>query len=210
MKNFYSSSTAVYGTISSSSRPLLSADGNTLMSDKEKIFERWTEHFDSVLNRSSTINEKTIERLPQISSNNSLAEPPTVDEVTKAIKRLFSGEVLGTDPAEVYATGGQKLDERLTSLLTTMCIQEKLPTYLPTWIQEELKDASIIHFYKRKGNRNCCNSHLGISLLSIAGKILASVLLNRLIAHLECDLLPESQCGFRAGRSTADMIFAAR
>ena len=36
------------------------------------------------------------------------------------------------------------------------------------------------------------------------------VLLNRLNAHLERDLLPESPSGFRAGRGTADMIFAAR
>jgi hypothetical protein len=28
--------------------------------------------------------------------------------------------------------------------------------------------------------------------------------------HMENDLLPESQCGFRAGRGTADMIFASR
>ena len=51
----------------------------------------------------------------------------------------------------------------------------------------------------------------GISLLSIAGKILATVLLNRLNEHLEqSGLLPESQCGFRKDRGTIDMIFAAR
>ena len=43
-----------------------------------------------------------------------------------------------------------------------------------------------------------------------AGKILARVLLNRLLDHLKSGLLPESQCGFRAGRGTVDMIFAAR
>ncbi len=42
--------------------------------------------------------------------------------------------------------------------------------------------------------------------MSIAGKILAHVLLNR---FLEQGLLPQSQCGFRAGCGTADMIFAA-
>ena len=105
-------------------------------------------------------------------------------------------------PAEVYASGGPKLIESLKSLFTSMWTQEKLP--------QEFKDASIIHLYKRKGNRNSCDNHRGISLLSIAGKILARVLLNRLNAHLERGLLPESQCGFRAGRSTTDMIFAAR
>ena len=50
----------------------------------------------------------------------------------------------------------------------------------------------------------------GISLLSIAGKILARILLNRLTHHLKSDHLPESQCGFRKNRGTLDMIFAAR
>ena len=47
------------------------------------------------------------------------------------------------------------------------------------------KDATIIHLFKRKGNPQVCGNHRGISLLSIAGKILARVLLNRLIEHLE-------------------------
>lgn len=39
---------------------------------------------------------------------------------------------------------------------------------------------------------------------------MARVLLNRLIAHLEQGLLPESQCGFRKGRGTTDIVFAVR
>ena len=35
-------------------------------------------------------------------------------------------------------------------------------------------------------------------------------MLNRLIVDLEHGLLPESQCGFRGGRGTVDVIFAAR
>ena len=52
-------------------------------------------------------------------------------------------------------------------------------------IQQDFKDASIIHLYKRKGNPQVCDNHRGISLLSIAGKILAKILLNRLNAHLD-------------------------
>ena len=48
-------------------------------------------------------------------------------------------------------------------------------------------------------------------LLSIAGQILAKILLNRLNAHLDkAGLIPESQCGFRKDRGTIDMIFTAR
>jgi len=54
-----------------------------------------------------------------------------------------------------------------------------------------------------------CGNHRGISLLSIAGKILAKVVLMQLHKISE-DVLPESQSGFRRGRGTVDMIFAFR
>ena len=64
---------------------------------------------------------------------------------------------------------------------------------------------------KRKGNLHVCDNHRGISLLSIARKILAKILLNRLNAHLDhTGLIPESQCGFRKDRGTIDKIFTAR
>ena len=76
---------------------------------------------------------------------------------------------------------------------------------------QDFKDASIIHLYKRKGNPQVSDNHRGISLLSIAGQILAKILLNRLNAHLDkAGLIPESQCGFRKDRGTIDMIFTAR
>ena len=49
-----------------------------------------------------------------------------------------------------------------------------------------------------------------MSLLSIAGKILARIILNRLIFNISEHNLLEAQCGFRPGRSTTDMIFAVR
>ena len=78
-------------------------------------------------------------------------------------------------------------------------------------IPQELKDATIIHLFKRKRNPQICDNHRGMSLLSISEKILARILLNRLNEHLEqSGLQPESQCGFRKDRGTIDMIFTAR
>ena len=78
-------------------------------------------------------------------------------------------------------------------------------------ISQEFKNATIIRLFKRKENPQVCDNHRGISLLSVAGKILARVLLNRLNEHLEQSrLLPESQCGFRKDRGTIDTIFTAR
>ena len=55
--------------------------------------------------------------------------------------------------------------------------------------------------YKNKGEKSDCSNYRGITLLSIAGKILARVLLNRLIPNIAEEIMPESQCGFRANRN---------
>ena len=65
--------------------------------------------------------------------------------------------------------------------------------------------------YKWKGNPQVCDIHRGISLLSIAGKILAKIILNRLNVLLDqAGLIPESQCGVRKDRRTTGIIFTAR
>ncbi|GAA6095370.1 uncharacterized protein LOC118407100, partial [Tachysurus ichikawai] len=50
------------------------------------------------------------------------------------------------------------------------------------------------------------NNYRGISLLSIVGKAFRLARLQTLASRI----YPESQCGFRAGRSTVDMIFSLR
>ena len=74
----------------------------------------------------------------------------------------------------------------------------------------DLRDATIVTLYKNKGSRADCGNYRGISLLSIAGKILARIMLNRLIIAIAKDNLPESQCEFRPNRSTVDIIYAVR
>ncbi|KAL8568047.1 hypothetical protein ACOMHN_000271 [Nucella lapillus] len=198
-KRFYDALKAVYGQQSSGSSPLLSADGSTLLTDKKQIFKRWAEHFDSVVNRPAVINDEAIARLPQVAINTELDAQPLYEEVNKAIKQMTTGKAPGPDaiPAEVYKTGGETIRNQLTSLFQSMWKHEHLP--------QEFRDATIVHIYKRKGNRQSCENHRGISIMSMA-----RVLLNRLLEHLEQGLLPESQWGFRAGRGTTDMIFAAR
>ena len=53
-------------------------------------------------------------------------------------------------------------------------------------------------------------NYLGISLLSVVGKLFASVLNNRLLGYLENNhLLAEEQNGFRQKRSCEDHVFSA-
>ena len=70
-----------------------------------------------------------------------------------------------------------------------------------------MRDAKIITHFKNKGERSDCNNYRGISLLSVIGKVFAKVILIRL-QKLSERVYPESQCGFRAGRSTIDMVFS--
>ena len=75
---------------------------------------------------------------------------------------------------------------------------------------QDLRDAVIVSLYKNKGEKSDCSNYQGITLLSIAGKILAHVLLNRIIPTIAQENTPESQCGFRSNRGTVDMIFVLR
>ena len=76
-------------------------------------------------------------------------------------------------------------------------------------VPQAWKDASIVTIYK-KGDRTDCGDYRGISLISIAGKIFARILFNRLSTHITPEEVAETQCGFRGNRSTVDMIVCLR
>ena len=165
MKKFVDSLKTIYGPQSSGTPPppLVSADGTSLLTDKEAILNRWAEHFDGVLNRPSSINDTSINILLQVECIPLLEELPTVSETVKAIKLLSSGKALKSDavPAEIYKAGGPPIAEELTELFHIMWRKEAIP--------QEFKDATNIHLFKRKGNPQVCDNHRGISLLSVAG-----------------------------------------
>ena len=114
MKKFHDALKTTYGPKSSGSYPLFSADGSTLLTDKDAILKRWAVHFNCVLNRPSSVNDNAIIRLPQIECNVLLDEFPTVTETRKAIQHLSFGKAPGTYaiPAEVYKAGGLPMAEK--------------------------------------------------------------------------------------------------
>ena len=132
-----------------------------------------------------------------------LCTPITMEELEKALQETRRGKAPGLDgiSPEILKLGGPKLKACLLSLYNTCWQRQTLP--------QDFKDAIIVKIYNRKGDRRNCDNQCGISLLSIAGKVLAKIMLNRLKIISE-QLLPESQCGFHAGRSTADMVFTLR
>ena len=202
-KMFYSSLKEVYGPKQLSTAPIKNLEGE-LLTDNEAIDKRFAEHFEQLLNRPSAINSEAISEIPARTVNNQLDDLPTEQEVTKAIDELQSGKAAGPDgiPPEVFKAGGPTLVKKLTEFLCLCWDDGSLP--------QDLKDARIVHLYKGKGDKSSCDNYRGISLLSIAGKILAKVILNRLNKHLLDEVVPESQCGFRKNRGTVDMIFASK
>lgn len=66
-------------------------------------------------------------------------------------------------------------------------------------------ELSLFYCHKYKGDKATCGNYRGISLLAVAGKVLAKVMRRRLINHIAETILPK--CGFRKSRSTVDMVF---
>ena len=180
--------------------PIKSKSGD-LIHDKKQQLDRWIEHYSDLYSVERHLDQNV--QLPSLPVMAELDDEPSIDELSKAIDVLSSGKAPGSDaiPAELLKRNKAAIIPHLHQLLVTCWRNGTIP--------HEMRNASIITLYKNKGDKGDCNNYRGISLLSIAGKAIARVLLTRLQALAE-RVLPESQCGFRANRSTVDMIFSLR
>jgi sorting nexin-29 len=177
-------------------------EGN-ILNDKQQILKRWVEHFDTLLN--DVDNGNPLVAASTSNSNNSLDDtepPPTLAEVSSAIKTLHNNKSPGTDnlPAELFKCGGERLHSHLHKIIATIWQSEILP--------EEWNCGIICPLHKKGDPMNCAN-YRGITLLNIAYKILSNILCNRLKKYAE-ELIGNYQTGFRSGKSTTDQIFCLR
>ena len=142
MKKFHDALKTIYGLKSSGATTLLSADRSTLLTDEEAILQRWADHFNSVLNRPSSINEDVIDRLPQIESNVLLDAFPTLMETRKQFNNchLAKLQVQMQFLQRFIKPGWLPMAETLTELFHSMWMKEAIP--------QEFKNASIMHLYK--------------------------------------------------------------
>ena len=146
---------------------------------------RWSEHFQKLFNVTGDIDHEALDNIPQRIIKPSLDEIPTMDEMGRVIAGLKGGKAPGGDgiSAEVWKHGGDNLFSRLHQLITNAWEMGSVPH---AW-----KDASIVTIYK-EGDRTDCGNYRGISLLAIAGKIFARILLNRLSTHITTELVPDT------------------
>ncbi|KAL8594800.1 hypothetical protein ACOMHN_047517 [Nucella lapillus] len=162
-KLFYSSLREVYGPPQRSAAPIRNLQGE-LLTDNEAINRRWSEHFEQLLNRPSSIDPSIIEQIQSRPLQMELDDPLTKDEVARAIAQLQCGKSAGPDgiPPEVFKAGSQLLIQKFTEFLY-MCWEDGC-------LPQDLKNARIVHLYKGKGDKSSCDNYRGISLLSIAEK----------------------------------------
>ena len=161
--------------------------------------ERWVEHYTELYARENVVTDDALNAIECLPELEELDREPTIDELSEALDSLASGKAPGKDgiPAEVLKCCKETL---ITELYEILCL-----CWSEGEVSQDMRDANFVTLYKNKGDRGDCNNYRGISLLSAVGKVFARVILKRLQVLAE-QVYPESQCGFRANRSTIDMI----
>ena len=94
---FYEAQKAVYGLSHQIQAPLRYLDGSTLLTDKEAILQRWSEHFEGLFSDRCTVQESTLAKIPQVDVKLELDDPPAIEEIRKATTQLKVGKSPGID-----------------------------------------------------------------------------------------------------------------
>ena len=178
--------------------------GRFLVSRPDRV-ARWKEHFQELLNVDMSVDDKALECLESIPTDSMLAEMPLFAETLAAVRSLKRGKATGPDgiPAEVL------------SALSHAAIRSLHEHLCQIWVgcgdvPREWHDAYLVPLHKT-GDLALCSKWRGILLTSVPGKVFSKIINGRLVRHFEGQqVLPETQCGFRAGRGTTDMIFTLR
>ncbi|GAB1598787.1 hypothetical protein Ahia01_000155900, partial [Argonauta hians] len=122
---FFKALRLAYGPTPQARCTLRSSDSEVVLTDKSSILRRWSEHFQTLFDADRTVQASALARIPQRQIRLELDCPPSLEEVTAAIKRLKFGKAVGADgiPPEIWKAGGPMLHARLHELL--VCCWEK-------------------------------------------------------------------------------------
>ncbi|KAK2183596.1 hypothetical protein NP493_305g00028 [Ridgeia piscesae] len=129
-------------------------------------------------------------------------ERPSKAEIEKAVHHMKRGKASGPDkiPAEAIKAGIETSTEILHDLFGKIWEQEEIPT--------EWKEGYLVKLPK-KGDMQDCKNYRVIMLLSVPGKVLNRVILDRLKTGVDAKLR-DHQAGFRKDRSCTDQIATLR
>ena len=199
MRTVYQITKALSGKHSKPSIPVKDQQGNTIL-DKEGQMERWQQHFNQLLNRPTP--ETAPDILPARTDLPLNTDTPSKKEIEESVKQLRIAKAAGPDHIPPEAL---KAD-----IPTTVDILH--PLFEKIWIEEEFpldwKQGDLIKLPKKGDLSNCAN-YRGITLLSIPGKVLNRIILNRMKDAVDTRLR-DQQAGFRSNRSCTDQIATLR
>ena len=179
------------------------SSGNNILTDRLVVNDRWREYFANLLNTNiAHIDHSILSKVTQHPVANELADPPTLDEVVRAVMHFKKMKAAGRDGimVELIQHGGPMALKALHSLISTIWESEFVPQ---EWVE------AVIVPLPKKGNLQICDNWRGISLLSVPGKIFGRIIAER-VQKLAETIIDETQCGFRKMRGCNDMVFVAR
>ena len=136
-----------------------------------------------------------------IAANERMNEMPDREEIVKAMREM-KDSAPGEDGVRLryIMNACEEMRERVNEIVRRMFERRA-----NEW-DERAKSGIIVPLFK-KGDRKCVNNYRGVCLLSMCSRILARVIAKRLSWWAEwLGLLDDNQAGFRAGRSTADVV----
>ena len=136
-------------------------DGNgVVLSDQNKIKERWEGYFENLLNEENpgVVFEDGIQ-------NQGVTPDVSRKEVKLALKKMKNGKATGPDgiPVEAWRSLGEEGIDMLWDLMQKIYDKEKIP--------EEWRGSVTVPIYKEKGDIQDCGNYRGIKLMSHTMKI---------------------------------------
>ncbi|VDP78905.1 unnamed protein product [Schistosoma curassoni] len=162
MRQLYDITKRLSGNRCKPERPVKSKEGKVITNIEEQR-NKWVEHFQELLNRPAPLNSPNIEAVPTDLPID--VSPPTIEEISMAIRQIKSGKAAGPDniPAEALKADVAVTARILHLLFNKIWDEEQVP--------EDWKEGLLIKIPK-KGDLINCDNYRGITLLSILGKIL--------------------------------------
>nr|KAG5711141.1 hypothetical protein BaRGS_004785 [Batillaria attramentaria] len=199
LKDLYQVTKKLAGKFQQTDKPVKDKNGHPLTTTEEQL-KRWAEHFRELLNR--PIPETPPDIPPAETELPINCDKPSKAEIRKAIMTLRNGKAAGPDeiPAEAIKADTETVVNMLHSLFSKIWEKEEVPA--------QWKEGIVIKLPK-KGDLRDCSNYRGIMLLSVPGKVLNRILLERMREAVD-PMLRDQQAGFRRNRSCADQIASLR
>ena len=179
------------------------------MTKEEEVQQRWKEYFVELLNRPNPEREvkvisdmEVIEEIP--------SGPITKAEIRSAIASMKAGKAPSVEVHTQCLSSCLTVELLKADITITVYILHDL--FCEIWVSETAPAywrRGLIVKIAKKGDLTKCGNWRGITLMSVAAKVMGKVLIRRIPGGVDAKLKME-QAGFRKGRSTIERIFVLR